>query len=144
MQKLNKIIRVIDANLNRAKEGLRVVEEIARFILEDRLLTESVKSIRHKIRTLSKNLIKTDLLLESRDSCGDIGKDIRADELKRKDIPDIFYANIQRVKESIRVLEEFSKIIDKNSSTGFKRMRYSLYEIEKKAVKRIAALSNSR
>jgi len=144
LAKPDRIARIIDANLNRAKEGLRVVEEIMRFILEDKPLTQSLKLVRHKIRTLSKGLIKTDILLENRDSRADVGKDLRCDELLRKGIPDIFYANMQRVKESIRVLEEFSKIIDKDSSTGFKRMRYSLYEIEKKAVKRIAALSNSR
>lgn len=144
MAKPDRIARIIDANLNRAKEGLRVAEEIARFVLEDKPLTQRIKLIRHKIRSLSKGLIKNDILLESRDSCADVGKDIRADELLRKDIPDIFYANMQRVKESIRVLEEFSKIINKDSSTGFKRIRYSLYEIEKKAVKRITALSNSR
>jgi hypothetical protein len=69
---------------------------------------------------------------------------ILGQELKRSSVEDIFRANIQRVKESIRVLEEFSKLINKQAAIGFKKMRYRLYEIEKKALKKVSTLSHFR
>jgi len=131
--------RIIDANINRAKEGLRVCEEIARFILESRSLTADFKLIRHKIEIILKSFVKNLGLLEKRFSLNDIGRDIYADELKRKDCQDIFFANIQRAKESLRVLEEFSKLKDINTAVRFKKIRYEVYEIEKKAAKRFAS-----
>ncbi len=76
--------------------------------------------------------IKKCLLLDSRDSEKDVGKTSLYSELKRGDYQDIFFANIQRVKESVRVLEEFTKIDNKKVSGYFKTIRYKLYGIEKK------------
>jgi len=129
------VTRIIDANINRAREGLRVCEEITRFIIENSDLTTGFKSIRHAFKTASQKLLSVKELLESRDSYGDIGRDIYANELKRKDYRDIFFANIQRVKESIRVLEEFAKLKNKNTAVIFKKIRYRLYEIEKRTTK---------
>ena len=81
-------------------------------------------------------------LLRERKSLQDVGRDIVIKELKRKNFQDIFFANIQRVKESLRVLEEFSKLISKNSALQFKRVRYAVYEIEKATAKKISALSH--
>ena len=137
------INRIIDANINRTKEGLRVCEEITRFVLDNRKLTAEFKKIRHKIDTIVKRLpdIRLDLL-KARKSLTDVGRNIYINELKRKDFGDIFFANIQRVKESIRVLEEFTKLKNINFAVEFKKIRYSIYEIEKKAAKRIASLCN--
>lgn len=140
----NKINRIIDANINRTKEGLRVCEEIARFILSDRTLTAGFKEIRHKITSEVKKLFLTKELLAARESRFDAGRNIQANELNRRNLSDIFLANIQRVKESIRVLEEFSKLTSKKSALKFKKMRYNIYEIEKKALRKIAALRNLR
>jgi thiamine-phosphate pyrophosphorylase len=141
--KIDSLNRIIDANINRAKEGLRVCEEITRFILDSRQLTSEFKTIRHKIDTIIKRLpINLPDLLKTRESLKDVGKNIYINELKRNNLKDIFFANIQRVKESIRVLEEFTKLINKNLAVKFKKIRYDLYEIEKKAAKRIAALFN--
>lgn len=142
--KLNSIIRIIDANINRSKEGLRVCEEITRFLLEDRKLTRELKNTRHEISSLIESLINKEDLLGCRYSAEDVGINIFAKELKRADVEDIFIANIQRVKESIRVLEEFSKLINKQAAIGFKKMRYRLYETEKEALKKIASLPNIR
>ena len=139
--KKSKANRIIDANINRVKEGLRVCEEIARFILNSRKLTSEFKKIRHGIDSLVKHLPHSlSDLLKSRKSGKDVGRNIYINELRRKDFQDIFFANIQRVKESIRVLEEFSKLIDKNFAIKFKKLRYDIYEIEKKAAKRILSL----
>ena len=77
-----------------------------------------------------------------RESSDDIGKNIYINELKRGGILDIFFANMQRVKESVRVLEEFSKLKSTNCAIAFKNLRYRIYGIEKKAAKKISALSN--
>ena len=135
------INRIIDANINRVKEGLRVCEEITRFILDDRKATEALKRIRHNIDTAVRSLPGTlAQFIEARNSPGDIGRDIYVNELKRDDIRDIFFANIQRAKDSVRVLEEFSKLCAKNTAKDFKKIRYGIYEAEKKIVKKIPAL----
>lgn len=130
--------RIIDANINRAKEGLRVCEEIARFILNNQLLTSELKEIRHKIDISIRRLACRQDLLRQRSSACDVGRDIFANELKRNNLEDIFFANIQRVKESIRVLEEFSKLKNREASLQFKKLRYSVYESEKRIAKKIA------
>jgi thiamine-phosphate pyrophosphorylase len=135
--------RIIDANINRAKEGLRVCEEIARFMLNNRKLTSDFKTIRHQIDDIIKYLpVSLPNLLKARKSRQDVGRDIYLGELKRENLSDIFFANIQRVKESIRVLEEFSKLINIKFAIKFKRIRYNIYEIEKKATGKILSLSN--
>lgn len=137
--------RIIDANVNRAKEGLRVCEEIARFILDSRNFTLKFKTIRHKIDSLLKKLLPSrQELLNSRRSLKDVGRQIFIGELKRKNCQDIFFANIQRIKESLRVLEEFAKLIDTKAAVAFKRLRYDIYEIEKRITKRLISLSNHR
>lgn len=124
----------MDANFNRAQEGLRVCEEVTRFVVCDIVLTRAFKNTRHEIvEALKEWNIKRRLLLDSRDSKKDVGKASIPSELKRSDYRDIFCANIQRVKESVRVLEEFAKIDNKKASGHFKAIRYILYDIEKKA-----------
>ena len=140
----NSVNRILDANINRAKEGLRVCEEIARFILASRSLTLELKRTRHRIDAILKYLPKRAILIRERESLNDVGRDIVLNELKRRDYQDIFFANMQRVKESIRVLEEFTKLINKNIALEFKKTRYSIYEIEKKATARIAAVKSHR
>ncbi len=138
------IYRILDANINRAKEGLRVCEEIARFILNSRNLTAKLKNIRHRIDSLLKHLPAKAYLISKRQSSTDVGKGIQTNELTRKNCLDILFANIQRVKESLRVLEEFSKLSDIKIAVTFKRIRYDIYEIEKKIVKRLKPLCNYR
>lgn len=129
--------RIIDANLNRAQEGLRVCEEIARFILNSRSLTSELKNVRHKVSLIARNKSVFLDIIRRRNSLNDPGKEIYGNELRRKDYRDIFFANIQRVKESIRVLEEFSKLKDTSCAIGFKRIRYRIYEIEKSITQRL-------
>lgn len=133
--------RVLDANLNRAKEGLRVCEEITRFILDNRQLTSKIKAARHRLTSLAESLICRDELFKERSSIEDVGRLVKADELKRDGVEDIFFANMQRVKESIRVLEEFSKLINIKAALGYKDIRYKVYDIEKKV---FAYLSTNR
>jgi thiamine-phosphate pyrophosphorylase len=132
------INRILDANINRLKEGLRVCEEIARFILNSRSLTSELKSLRHRVDSLTHRLPRNLKLLKARNSLEDIGRNIHhPNELKRKNYTDIFLANMQRIKESIRVLEEFSKLIDTDIALQFKKIRYSAYELEKKILRKL-------
>jgi thiamine-phosphate pyrophosphorylase len=127
-----KIFRIIDANLNRCLEGLRVCEEITRFILANKKLTYGFKNLRHSIVKSIKGWdIDNCLLLNFRNSTKDVGRASIKSELKRLTYQDIFFANIQRAKESIRVLEEFSKLNNLKASASFKNIRYILYQLEK-------------
>lgn len=134
------VYRIIDANINRAKEGLRVCEEIARFVLNDKQLSGKLKRARHSIDVLMKELPNAQGLLRERCVLKDVGRDIAGNEFKRSGIKDIFWANSQRVKESVRVLEEFTKLIDIELAEGFKKIRYAAYEIEKQSAKKISNL----
>jgi thiamine-phosphate pyrophosphorylase len=131
------VFRIIDANYNRAREALRAIEEFCRFGLNSEQLSGKIKNLRHQ---LSQNisLLDSAKLIASRDTENDVGKDSkRASEMKRTDATDIFMANIQRVKESLRVLEEFSKIVDRRLAIRFRRIRFKTYDIEKRTIKRL-------
>lgn len=136
-QNNNKVYRVIDANVNRLKEGIRVCEDVVRFMIEDYILWSGFKNIRHRIFEAVKKISSRYKLIETRDIIKDIGKKTTVFELKRKDHKEIFFANIQRAKESLRVLEEFSKILRKDLAREFKKIRYQIYELERKVNKRL-------
>jgi thiamine-phosphate pyrophosphorylase len=141
----SKILRIIDANFNRLKEGLRVCEEITRFILNDKTLSAGYKKIRHNVsQNISKASADLKEIIQARDILKDVGKFSTSAELKRGDFRDIFFANIQRVKESLRVIEEFNKLLSRKSAEQFKASRYKIYELEKKTSKKLQALRSPR
>jgi len=129
---------VIDANFNRSREGLRVCEEVARFIWNSPRLTNELKKVRHAVSGVLRDSPATSRILrEARDSERDVGRcSSSKSEMARPGYNDIFSANIQRVKESLRVLEEFFKLVDKKSSAKLSSLRFKVYEIEKKALSR--------
>lgn len=132
-----KIYRVIDANLNRAKEGLRVVEDISRFILSNKVITQKIKNLRHNLQNISRASFSTESLINCRNIIEDVGKASITNELRRTNIEDIFFANIQRAKESVRVLEEFLKLTSRSKALKLKTIRYKIYQIEKELLKNI-------
>ena len=134
-----EIYRIIDANLNRSREGLRVCEDIARFALDSKSITAELKKVRHGISDIAKSSAKEFKgLSEARNSEGDVLRRSRFEsEMKRRGLPDIFAANIERVKESLRVLEEIFKLVDIKSSSKFCSLRFRVYGIEKKALRKI-------
>ena len=136
---INGVYRIIDANVNRTKEGLRVCEEAARFVLRDRSLTARFKAVRHAIEEIVAKLAPRQKMLAQRESPDDVGRRIKcSSELRRRGCRDVFFANMQRVKESVRVLEEFSKLLDRSAALEFKELRYIVYDIEKKAAARFS------
>ena len=127
---------IIDANINRAKEGLRVSEDIVRFVLGSVKLSSKLKSIRHAIDRYAAAIAPDyGRLLSNRDSGSDAGRRIKnKNEFKRSGMRDILVSNFKRAQESLRVLEEMSKLTGRPSAAGFKELRYKTYEAEKDAV----------
>ena len=127
-------LSLVDANSNRAKEGLRVVEDIARFVLRDKRSTLAAKQMRHNITSAVRILSpKYTDLLHSRDSASDKGRRLNpASEFRKKGISGLLASNFKRVQESLRVLEEIAKISGPGISVAFKELRYESYVLEKK------------
>ena len=137
------VYRIIDANLNRGMEGIRVCEDIMRFASSNEKLTARLKDLRHEVFGSIKDLREEHLeeLVAARDIIDDVGIPSNASEKKRDNLVDLFLANTQRGKESLRVLEEVLKLFDPELSQRFKSCRFKLYDIEKRAVKELEALS---
>lgn len=121
-----ELIRVCDANLNRLREGIRVVEDIQRYAKNSKEIASKLKELRHKTK-----LPNYKELLKHRDSINDVLKSSTKDEQKRGNIENIVISNFKRAQESARVLEEIFKLVDIDTSEVFKSIRYELYNIEK-------------
>jgi len=126
------ILRVLDANINRACEGLRVVEEVCRFILNDAGLSDRLKHARHRIR----DIMETGRLLPHRDSENDVGKGVlKYGSGARTGLQDVIDANLKRTQEALRVLEEFAKLeelgITPERIGEIESVRFGVYTLEK-------------
>lgn len=131
IMKNQKELRLIDANLNRLREGIRVVEDIFRYIYNDKTTSYRLKELRHK----SKIDIYDNLLL-SRDIKNDVLKKSTASEQEREDLNSILISNFKRAQESARVLEELTKLKEyRSSNETFKQIRYELYDLEMSILK---------
>jgi len=138
------VYRIIDANLNRVMEGVRVCEDIVRFASDNERLTSKLKDLRHNVFIAIKGLRKEHLMdLVSSRSTEDVGIKSTESEKNKESLVDLFLANTQRGKESLRVLEEVLKLFDQELSQKFKKFRFRLYEIEKSAVKELENISDS-
>ena len=118
-------LRLIDANLNRLREGIRVVEDIFRYIYNNKQTAIKLKELRHLSRL--KNYFE---LLETRDVKNDVLRSSIKSEQNRSDLNSILIANFKRAQESARVLEEFTKLVSIEDSENFKYIRYELYNLE--------------
>ncbi len=131
---MNKnILRIIDASVNRSTEGLRVIEEIVRFLYNDEKTYKKLRIIRHKIPRLFINYYPQSVL--QRNSCKDPGKKVK--EKKYKNIKHIVISNFHRISESLRVLEELAKMIQPKKVQKIKNLRYKIYDLEKFVVEKI-------
>lgn len=126
--------RVLDAAANRAGEGLRVVEDFARFGLNDAHLSRLLKECRHELASALAALPEASRLA-ARDTLGDVGTAIgTASEYQRGSLIDVARASFKRVQEALRTLEEFGKLIDVDAAALARRieqLRYRLYTAEK-------------
>jgi len=132
-------LRIIDANLNRIGEGLRLLEDTARLLLNDASLTQQLKTMRHELVKGDWSFNKQ--LLQARNSEGDVGINIETPEQeKQRELPLMVVANSRRVQESLRTVEELAKIpgiTPKLNSEKFKQARFNLYSIERNLLSKL-------
>jgi thiamine-phosphate pyrophosphorylase len=136
---------MIDANLNRSSEGLRVLEDVARFLLNDAELTQRLRTLRHELAQKTKSV--TVGLLSGRNSQHDIGgprskdREHITEATSPQGLLDLVSANAKRVQEALRVIEEVAKLPEMNSmlnSAGFEQMRFALYALERDLFSKIS------
>lgn len=135
---MSNLKRILDANLNRASEAARILEEIARFLLDDKDLSEKLKNIRHKINAVQEESYGN--YLEARDTENDVGVEIKNTD-SRIDIENIFKANIKRLQQALRTLGEYS-VENKENAAVFEKLRYTSYTLEKIMWEGVNALVN--
>ncbi len=129
-------LRILDANLNRAREALRVIEEYARFVRDDPAAAEQVKQARHELRRIV-DTIGADRLLAARDIINDVGRELKTtQELERGSIEDVVQASFARLTEATRVLGEYGKLISPEAARLAEQLRYHTYELQQCVVLR--------
>jgi thiamine-phosphate pyrophosphorylase len=128
----DSIYRVLDANLNRLREALRVIEEYYRFFKNDTQIVVTLKKLRHSVKEIELG-VGRESLLKGRDSLSDCLADKnRPEELQRETVTDILAASCKRAQEASRVIEEYTKITDyPELSEKARTIRFSLYNVEK-------------
>ncbi len=127
-----EVLKVLDVNINRVRESLRIIEDIVRFFLKQKKLTSTVKNFRERFKRIA-GLIPQEELLAARQAGRDVGsKSFTLSEGRRKNTSAIFLANAKRAEESLRVLEEFSKLLSNKLGYRFKALRFKFYILEKR------------
>lgn len=122
------LYRILDANLDRAREGLRIVEEWCRFGLNDATLTEQLKHLRQTLGGWHSNTLR-----QHRDTPGDTGTNLsHPNEEQRDTLQAVVQVNCCRVQEALRALEEYGKLYSDEMASCAKQMRYQLYTLESK------------
>lgn len=124
--------RVLDANLNRAREGLRVLEDSARFVWNSPGLFRSLRDMRHALDAVARAAYPK--LVAARDSAGDEGRAVP--EVKKKDFRGLVVSNFRRSQEALRVLEEYGKVLSPQAVGRFKKIRFQLYDAEKQVAEK--------
>jgi thiamine-phosphate pyrophosphorylase len=126
--------RILDANANRAREALRVVEDYCRFVLDDALLSAELKQLRHELtETLAG--VSPQLLLTARDTPGDVGTALStASEKERHSLAAVVQANCKRLQEALRTLEEVGKLRSPDLGERLERLRYKAYTLERAVI----------
>lgn len=126
MEQKQAIYRILDANLDRAREGLRIIEEWCRFGLNNQTMAESCKQMRQELSQWHSPEIRA-----ARDTVNDVGTTLtHPKEEKRENLDSVLLANLCRIQEALRVLEEYSKLINGKFALTMKQMRYQVYTLE--------------
>ena len=136
------VCRILDANLDRAREGLRIIEEWCRFGMNSSTLVNECKQMRQELASWHSIELRA-----ARDTPGDPGTELsHPQEEQRSSIEHLLQVNFSRVEEALRVLEEYSKLYDPDMGAATKQMRYRVYTLESSllAYKRHQALLRSR
>lgn len=131
--------RILDANANRCREALRVIEDYCRFVLADAAVSGRLKTLRHRL-TVALGSLPDALLLQSRDTLGDVGTALATEQEYQRHAPaDVAQANFKRLAEGLRSLEEFGKLHGPDLARTFESMRYEVYVLEHAVLGSIAA-----
>jgi thiamine-phosphate pyrophosphorylase len=125
--------RILDANINRLREALRVVEEYFRFAEGDGGAAVGLKKMRHALQTIEAGLDPA-MLLASRDSARDpLAGDTRPEERERSGINAVVSASLKRAQEAARVIEEYGKVAGVSAVSEIaKQLRFEVYGFEKR------------
>ena len=125
------VLRVLDAAANRAREGLRVIEDYVRFLLDDRFLTESLKTLRHEF-VAALGIVPFEHRLAARETERDVGTAATTPAERHRANPSgVLAANFSRLQEALRTLEEFGKLIDPGLAAAIERVRYRTYTLQR-------------
>src|SRR5262249_9168106 len=126
--------RILDAAANRAREALRVVEDYCRFSLDDRFLTNECKTLRHDLREVLAELPPSGLVA-ARETQSDVGTTLTtAAEQERRSPLAVAQANLKRLQEALRSLEEFGKLHSPRLGQALEKLRYRCYTLERAIV----------
>jgi thiamine-phosphate pyrophosphorylase len=126
--------RILDANANRAREALRVLEDYARFALDNQAASAGLKAIRHDLAGVLGPHLPGAIL--HRDTAGDVGTANKtATELQRQDLAHVVLAAGKRLGEALRVLEEILKTVDPAAASAVEKLRYRFYVLEQGLVR---------
>lgn len=124
-----RVLRLLDANANRAREALRVVEDYARFVLDDADLSGVLKELRHDLTAATRSFVAEAIL--HRDTPNDVGTGIKTEaELSRADVAEVVVAAGKRLGEALRAIEEFLKTTSPPDAAKIEKLRYAFYDIE--------------
>lgn len=122
--------RLLDAALNRARESLRVLDDYARFVKNDRVFTTELKQLRHRLVAATESLPGLNLLA-SRDTPNDVGTTITAGrEYVRSSPHETARINCKRLQETLRSVEEFGKSFGERFAREIEAIRYAAYSLE--------------
>lgn len=124
------LFRILDANLDRAREGLRTIEEWCRFGLNDEAITTQLKHLRQEVARWHTPEIRL-----ARDTPGDLGTGLtHPQESTRSSFAAVLQANFARIQEALRVLEEYGKLHSLEMAAACKQMRYEVYTLDSQLV----------
>jgi thiamine-phosphate pyrophosphorylase len=136
------VLRIIDANSNRAAEALRTIEEYVRFVVNDAQMSQATKSLRHHLATIMQLVPLRDRSV-ARESQFDVGRNLTTiEETDRANVLAVVAAAFGRLKQALRCLEEYSKTIFSDAAELFEQMRYDAYQLEKMIIN--ASLTDER
>src|SRR5258708_5650939 len=124
-----RVWRLLDANANRAREGLRIIEDTARFVLDKPKAAKAIRTLRHGLDELLRSHYKT--LLLARDVTHDSGR-TNAAKAYKGGLGALLAANFKRCEEALRVLEEYGRVMSPKAVKGAQSIRFKVYQWETK------------
>jgi len=132
-----EIHRILDANFNRAREALRVIEDCGRFALNDPAMTVMAKTLRSNLKEVLQSM-PIEQMIASRDTPGDIGTELSSpSEPVRTGLGDVAVAACKRLTEALRTIEEYAKVVSPTETLTIERMRYDAYTLEQRLTSRL-------